>query len=107
VKPLSKLENLDDRRPDVDRKDRGADSPTCEQQGNGPRPIAGRKQHQIASLDAKGREQVLMLLTALVEIGSRQRPIRGRQIDEGAPRIAAADAGEPIDDGLHEPESIL
>jgi hypothetical protein len=107
VEPLSELEKLGDRRPDVDRKDRGTDGPTCEEKGNGPGAIAARKQHEIAGLDAKGCEQVLILLTAVVEVGCRERPIRGRQIDEGSLRIAAADADEPVDDGLHEPESIL
>ncbi len=59
------------------------------------------------ALDAEGREQVLILLTADVEVRCRDRPIRGRQMDEGPLRIAAAEAGEPIDDGLHEPKSIL
>ena len=50
---------------------------------------------------------MLILLTAVVEVGCRERSVSGRQIDEGSLRIAAANVGEPIDDGLHEPESIL
>ena len=107
MEPLGELENLGQRRPDVDRKDRGTEGPAREQKGNGPGAIAARRQHQIAGLDAKGREQALILLTADVEVRCRDRPIRGRQMDEGSLWVAAADAGEPIDDGLHEPESIL
>ena len=78
MEPLGELEDLGQRRPDVDRKDRGTEGLTCEQKGNGPGAIATRRKHQIAALDAKGREQVLKLLTADVEVGCRDRPIGGR-----------------------------
>ena len=107
MEPLGELENLGQRRPDVDRQDRDTERPACKHEGNGPGAIAARRQHQIAGLDAKGREQGYILLTADVEVRCRDRPIRGRQMDEGSLRVAAAEAGEPIDDGLHERESIL
>ena len=107
MEPLGELENLGNRRPDLDRQDRGTKCPTREQEGNRPGTIAARRQHESADPDAKGREQILVLPAAEVEVGCRNRPIRGRQVDEGPLRIAAAEAGEPIDDGLHEPKSIL
>ena len=107
MEPVGELEDFRQRRPDVDRKDRGAEGPAREHEGDGPAAIAARRQHQIAGLDAKGREQAPIPLTADVEVRCRDHLIRGRQMDEGSLWVAAAEAGEPIDDGLHEPESIL
>ena len=108
VEPLGELENLGNRRPDVDRKDRRHQVVQhASRRGIVPARLPLADSTRAPDSDAEGREQISVLPAAEVEVGCRNRPIRGRQVDEGPLRIAAAEAGEPIDDGLHEPKSIL